>query len=66
MILRRSFSGLRSAIEISFVGSSPISETPASASEFTYAIPEFTAFAAIAEIVMVEMLAVVQRRRRRS
>ncbi len=51
----------KSAIEISFVGSSPVAETPASDSEFTYAIPAFTAFAAI---VVLGLLAVVRRRRR--
>ena len=40
-----------SAIEISFAGSSPVSETPASDRAFTYAIPEFTAFAAIVALV---------------
>jgi len=52
----------KSAIEISFAGSSPVSETPASDREFTYAIPAFTAFAAI---VVLGLLAVVYARRRR-
>lgn len=43
----------KSAIEISFVGSSPVSETPVSDHAFTYAIPAFTAFAAIAGLLMV-------------
>jgi len=52
----------KSAIEISFVGSSPVAETPASDHAFTYAIPAFTAFAAI---VVLGLLAVVRGRRRR-
>ncbi|MEA1869299.1 MAG: hypothetical protein U9N09_04000, partial [Euryarchaeota archaeon] len=53
----------KSVMEISFVGSSPVSETPVSDHAFTYAIPAFTAFAAI---VVLGLLAVVQRWRRRS
>jgi len=50
----------KSAIEISFAGSSPVAETPASDRAFTHAIPAFTAFAAIAGL-----LAIVYARRRR-
>ena len=50
----------KSAIEISFVGSSPVAKTPASDHAFTYAIPAFTALAAIAGL-----LAIVYARRRR-
>ncbi len=52
----------KSAIEISFAGSSPVSETPVSDHAFTYAIPAFTALAAI---VVLGLLAVVYARRRR-
>ncbi len=43
----------KSAIEISFVSSSPVTETPVSDHAFTYAIPAFTAFAAIAGVLLV-------------
>ena len=54
----------KSAIEISFVGASTVSETPVSDHAFTYAIPAFTAFAAIAAIVVLGLLAVMYARRR--
>ena len=50
----------KSAIEISFVGASTVSETPVSDHAFTYTIPAFTAFAAI---VVLGLLVVVRRRR---
>ena len=48
----------KSAIEISFVGSSPVAKTPASDHAFTYAIPAFTALAAIVGVLIVTRMRV--------
>ena len=48
----------KSAIEISFAGSSPVAKTPASDHAFTYAIPAFTAFAAIVGVLIVTRMRV--------
>ena len=48
----------KSAIEISFAGSSPVSETPVSDHAFTYAIPAFTALAAIVGVLIVTRMRV--------
>ena len=50
----------KSVIEISFVGSSPVLETSASDRAFSYAVPAFSAFAAI---VVLGLLAVARTRR---
>ena len=48
----------KSAIEISFVSSSTVAKTPASDHAFTYAIPAFTALAAIVGVLIVTRMRV--------